>query len=665
MIVNVSMARELEKNICFGGPVARTEDAVGIACGGVIPIYRDAVGEPGVVDTSRPLLDGISTDGIIRVEDLLTDDLELLGKRALKGLPNTHPMENGELKSTGGTVLLAGEEFGKGSSREQAVWALLEAGISAVVAKSVGPIFKKNAAYVGLLVSTDTGLARRINAGEPVPLEAFLADYDPLHSEIIKAGGLFGYLRLVNEGKIPEPVIGTPAGTPMNVYEQRVARAMNVAAVKPGDYGLLTPDLVFSYVGLSGLAEQTMLREYGRVQRKTPSENILLFNDHFRRHDSKKPTIGQLIDNQREFARELGLPEENYYDEKRGGICHSEVKDLRDPRVCKSVAGTDSHTPTSDSRPVLAFPIGSSMFGAAVAEGKIPFSVGKTLLVNLTGELPAGVSIRDAQLQWARSYKEELKERGLIDIPDVVELAGPALDKLSLEDVEAICNMVPEVWMAEVAAVPAFRAGVENLVKKWKMSGEEASELYGYPQPGCDYALRIEYDLRMTVPGVALPGNPSNFMALSQLEKHPLIDLAFIGSCTNGYEAVEEAAAVLMGRKVKTKLVIVPSSSGIREMLERAGILKILAGSGVEIEGVSACSTCIGSGPNALKAGETGISATNRNFPGRMGDKSAEAYLGSPLLTAMTAMMGKIPTASEYRSEMERVEQNFRILRGA
>jgi len=48
-----------------------------------------------------------------------------------------------------------------------------------------------------------------------------------------------------------------------------------------------------------------------------------------------------------------------------------------------------------------------------------------------------------------------------------------------------------------------------------------------------------------------------------------------------------------------------------------------------------------------------------------MGDKSAEAYLGSPLLTAMTAMMGKIPTASEYRSEMERVEQNFRILRGA
>lgn len=48
-----------------------------------------------------------------------------------------------------------------------------------------------------------------------------------------------------------------------------------------------------------------------------------------------------------------------------------------------------------------------------------------------------------------------------------------------------------------------------------------------------------------------------------------------------------------------------------------------------------------------------------------MGDKSAEAYLVSPLLTAMTAMMGKIPTASEYRSEMERVEQNFRILRGA
>ena len=91
LIVNVSMARESEKNIFFGGPVVKTENSIGTASGGVIPIYRDAVGEAGMVDVSRPLLDGISTDGIIRVEDLLTDDLELLGKRALKGLHRQWP----------------------------------------------------------------------------------------------------------------------------------------------------------------------------------------------------------------------------------------------------------------------------------------------------------------------------------------------------------------------------------------------------------------------------------------------------------------------------------------------------------------------------------------------------------------------------------------------
>ena len=85
------MARESEKNIFFGGPVVKTENSIGTASGGVIPIYRDAVGEAGMVDVSRPLLDGISTDGIIRVGDLLTDDLELLGKRALKGLHRQWP----------------------------------------------------------------------------------------------------------------------------------------------------------------------------------------------------------------------------------------------------------------------------------------------------------------------------------------------------------------------------------------------------------------------------------------------------------------------------------------------------------------------------------------------------------------------------------------------
>ena len=82
---------ESRKRIFFGGPVVKTENSIGTASGGVIPIYRDAVGEAGMVDVSRPLLDGISTDGIIRVEDLLTDDLELLGKRALKGLHRQWP----------------------------------------------------------------------------------------------------------------------------------------------------------------------------------------------------------------------------------------------------------------------------------------------------------------------------------------------------------------------------------------------------------------------------------------------------------------------------------------------------------------------------------------------------------------------------------------------
>jgi homoaconitate hydratase len=47
-----------------------------------------------------------------------------------------------------------------------------------------------------------------------------------------------------------------------------------------------------------------------------------------------------------------------------------------------------------------------------------------------------------------------------------------------------------------------------------------------------------------------------------------------------------------------------------------------------------------------LEAGEVGISATNRNFKGRMGDPTAEAYLASPSVVAASAIAGKIAPSS-------------------
>ena len=89
----------------------------------------------------------IAADDILPARYQTTDDEAELGRRALLGL-------DGEFASrvATGDILLAGEDFGRGSSREHAVWALRGAGIVAVVARSFSRVFYRNALNNGFLV---------------------------------------------------------------------------------------------------------------------------------------------------------------------------------------------------------------------------------------------------------------------------------------------------------------------------------------------------------------------------------------------------------------------------------------------------------------------------------------------------------------------------------
>ena len=109
--------------------------------------------------TAAPLLhENIDTDVIIRIENLvgLTDrgDLGRWCFGALRYLPDGS--ENPEfvlnqLPYRGSEILLAGANFGCGSSREGAVWAMMQMGLRAVVAPSFGEIFYNNCFQNGML----------------------------------------------------------------------------------------------------------------------------------------------------------------------------------------------------------------------------------------------------------------------------------------------------------------------------------------------------------------------------------------------------------------------------------------------------------------------------------------------------------------------------------
>jgi homoaconitate hydratase len=139
--------------------------------------------------------------------------------------------------------------------------------------------------------------------------------------------------------------------------------------------------------------------------------------------------------------------------------------------------------------------------------------------------------------------------------------------------------------------------------------------------------------------------------ALPQIEQQRVkIDKAYLLSCVNArLEDLREAASVVNGHRVATgvEFYVAAASAEVQKQAEQLGYWQTLVGAGA-IPLPSGCGPCIGLGVGTLKAGEVGISATNRNFKGRMGDRDAKAYLGSPAVVAASAIAGYIcapPTA--------------------
>ena len=152
----------------------------------------------------------IDTDQIIPARYLTRIDADGMGEHLFEGLPNGPALL---ASNPDATILVTGENFGCGSSREHAAWALLGRGIRAVIAPSFARIFNENAYNNGLVPvalpqETVDALAQaktiavdvasetlRADGGEPVRFEL-----DPLRKEFVLGGGFMKYI----EAKLAE-----------------------------------------------------------------------------------------------------------------------------------------------------------------------------------------------------------------------------------------------------------------------------------------------------------------------------------------------------------------------------------------------------------------------------------------------------------------------------
>jgi homoaconitate hydratase len=178
------------------------------------------------------------------------------------------------------------------------------------------------------------------------------------------------------------------------------------------------------------------------------------------------------------------------------------------------------------------------------------------------------------------------------------------------------------------------------------------------------YAAELDLDLDTVIPHVSGPNGVKAMTSLPEMEARRVpIHKAYLLSCVNArLEDLTEAAAVVRGKKVAdgVEFYVAAASAEVQKRAEDSGVWQDLVAAGA-VTLPSGCGPCIGLGQGTIEAGEVGISATNRNFKGRMGSRDAEVYLASPAVVAASAVAGYIRAPEAFES----VQAQFSIARHA
>lgn len=141
-------------------------------------------------------------------------------------------------------------------------------------------------------------------------------------------------------------------------------------------------------------------------------------------------------------------------------------------------------------------------------------------------------------------------------------------------------------------------------------------------------------------------------MPLSELRERIKLDQCVVGSCANGtIEDLKAVADVLRGRKVapSVRFFVTPGSVDICRRASEMGLLQAITAAGALVT-PSACGARAAQDFGSLAAGEVCLTATTRNYKGRMGTADAKIFMASPRTVAALAIAGYIVAPSELEA---------------
>ena len=539
-----------------------------------------------------------------------------------------------------GDILVAGTNFGCGSSREQAATVLSYNGVRCIIAKSFARIFFRNAFNSGILLLTCDQIQDVCEGGDIVTVDVD-AQTVSVNGKTFKVGAVPEnlYNIVANGGLIEDTKKRLAAGNVKmdikslsmeqcrkkgyTMVEKILKKNAGKEHVAPGDIVITKPDMFMIHDIYTTYLLETM-KDIGADKIDDPDKVTIVW-------DHCMPTAVAKNDYDHyeaglELAKTYGIKKLHIGE----GICHTIMHEAKYAKPGEIATATDSHTTTYGGAGNFCSGIGTAEMAAALITGELWFKVPEAIKIVLNGHLRDGVMSKDVILRILGDIKADGGQYKSL------EFTGPAAYEMRMEQRFTVANMALEAG----AKCGLFEAD------------EKTAEYYGMPLEDIDwvcvddeakYEKVLTYDVSELEPQLSCPQGVDNVHPISEV-KGTKMDEVYLGSCTNGsIEDMEAAAKILKGRKVAKGLrfIVVPATNTIFKQAIERGYIKTFIEAGAVICH-PCCGLCCGMPYGLMTDDERILLTANRNFIGRQGTKKTLGYLSSPTVAAATAVMGVV-----------------------
>ena len=432
--------------------------------------------------------------------------------------------------------------------------------------------------------------------------------------------------------------------------------------VHAGDYVSIRPASVMTHDNTGPVISK--FQSIGASRIHNPSQVVFALDHDVQNKSAKNLAKYSRIET---FAREQGV---DFYPAGRG-IGHQVLVEEGYAFPQSLVVASDSHSNMYGGIGAVGTPIVRTDAAAIWATGKTWWQIPPQVKVELVGSLRPGVSGKDVIVALCGYFnKDEV-------LNSAIEFTGSGVAALSIDERLAISNMTTE-WGALAGVFPVDDSTLswyEQLLRRMDRLNfqvgssprpsmmhprlnwgrlEELSKSRFASDPDASYARHLRLDLSTLEPHISGPNSVKITTPLPELEKQDIkINKAYLVSCVNSRASdIAAAAEVIRGKRVApgVEFYLAAASSLQQREAESSGAWGSLLAAGARPL-PAGCGPCIGLGTGLLEDGEVGISATNRNYKGRMGSPNALAYLASPAVVAASAVSGRISAPEWLQSE--------------